>query len=197
MRFCGTERAQRELACQATIKKRHTAAKNRIDEASVQVGELIREIDEILGELGAEFRLWIAADPYIEGRELCIPSLRTSVGPEERVGRRAERPGATHDPAQAERRRVELAALDVVQAASNSVFVETLPGHDPVRRSKPLAPARSTTALTPLKTAPRMPAAAMISPQPRSRSLARGEALSGAANPQTPLKNPRSSTRPR
>jgi hypothetical protein len=32
----------------------------------------------------------------------------------------AERPGASHDPAQAERRRVQLAALDAVQAASDS-----------------------------------------------------------------------------
>src|SRR5262249_59766688 len=112
--FGGSERAQRELACKATIKKCHTAAKNRIDEASVQVGELIREIDEILGELGAEFRLWIAADPYIEGRELCIPSLRTSVGPEERVGRRAERPGATHDPPQPHPSPLHPAALHLV-----------------------------------------------------------------------------------
>jgi hypothetical protein len=66
--------------------------------------------------------------------------------------------------------------------------VEIRPGQLPVTYSKPVAPPRLTSALTPLKTAPRITAAAAISPQPRSRSVALGDAPSYAVSSQTRVK---------
>src|SRR5579885_3237893 len=64
--------------------------------------------------------------------------------------------------------------LEVGKLGHGAHGFSVLPGHVPVARSKPVAPARSTMALTVAKTAPCNAAAVTISPQPRSRSLASG-----------------------
>jgi hypothetical protein len=63
-----------------------------------------------------------------------------------------------------------------------------LPGHTPVTRSKPVAPARSISALTPPNTAPSTAAAPTTSAQPRFWSVASGESLSCATSFQICLK---------